>query len=321
MTTTPPPVAEARGNARGEGPTWAPYAMLVLATVFWAGNFVVARALRDVLPPVSLNVWRWLVALAILLPWAGPELLRHRALVLRHAALVLALGATGVAAFHTFVYLALASTTVTSAVLIASTVPVVIPVLSWLLYRDRITRRQALGIALSFVGALTVVMRGDPGALASLRLDAGALWMVAAVPAWSLYTVLLKVVPKAFPPRTLLLSTTIAGLLLLLPLYAWRVAAGEVLPVRLDTAAAVLYVGAFASVLAFLFWNRGVATIGPNRAGLFIHLMPLFGALLAFLFLSETLAPYHLVGAVLVVSGVMVARRSPTDVNARRASA
>jgi drug/metabolite transporter (DMT)-like permease len=309
VTQRPAPVAPGSDRAR-DARWWAPYLMLAAAAAFWAGNFVIARALRDEAPPVSLNVWRWLVALAILLPLAGAETLRHRAILLRHAALILALGATGVAAFHTFVYLALQSTTVLSAVLLASTVPVVIPVLSWWIFRDRITRAQAIGIVVSLLGAFTIIVRGDPRTILSLGLDPGALWMAAAVPMWSLYSVLLKAVPKTIPPRALLLSTTVAGLLLLLPVYAWRLQEGERLVASPGSVLAILYVGLFASVVAFLFWNRGVASIGPNRAGLFVHLMPLFGAILSFAFLGETLARYHLVGALLVVSGLVVASRA-----------
>jgi drug/metabolite transporter (DMT)-like permease len=308
VTPHPAPVVPASERDR-EARSWTPYLMLATAAAFWAGNFVIARAFRDDLPPVTLNVWRWLVALAILLPLAGAEMVRQRALLLRHAALILALGATGVAAFHTFVYLALSSTTVITAVLLASTVPVVIPVLSWLIFRDRITRVQAIGTVMSLTGAFVVIVRGDPRALLSLGLDPGALWMVAAVPMWSLYSVLLKAVPKTIGPRSLLLSTTIAGLVLLLPVYAWRLAEGERMVMHVASVTAILYIGAFASVVAFLFWNRGVAAAGPNRAGTFMHLMPLFGALLSFAFLGETLARYHLAGALLVVSGLVLASR------------
>jgi drug/metabolite transporter (DMT)-like permease len=283
--------------------------MLVGATAFWAGNFVVARAFREQLPPVSLNFWRWLVALAILLPISTGELLRHRALVLRHWALVLTLGATGVAAFHTFVYLALAQTSVMTAVLLASTVPVVIPMLSWSIHRERVHRWQAAGIALSLLGAAAVIVRGEVRTVLDVRLDPGALWMAAAVPMWALYSVLLKNVPRAMPQRTLLSATSIAGVLLLLPWYLWRRVAGETMEVTTVSVAAVAYIGVFAAVVAFLFWNRGVALVGPNRAGSFIHLMPVFGALLSFAFLGETLARYHLVGAVLVVSGLTLAGR------------
>jgi drug/metabolite transporter (DMT)-like permease len=304
-----PPATTSRADAGPAARAWLPYLLLAGAVACWAGNFVVARAMRDVLPPVSLNMWRWLIALVILLPFAAGEVVRHRELVRRHAPLLLALGATGVAAFHTFVYLALSHTTVMSAVLLGSTIPVLIPLLSWAIFRDRLTPLQGVGLGVSLLGALTVIVRGDPRAVLTLQLDAGALWMAAAVPMWALYSVLLKAVPRAMPPLTLLTTTTVAGLLLLLPVYAWRLADGERLPLTLGSAAAVLYIGVFAAVVAFLFWNRGVAMVGPNRAGLFIHLMPVFGAGLSFAFLGETLASYHLAGAALVVVGLVMAAR------------
>jgi drug/metabolite transporter (DMT)-like permease len=118
-------------------------------------------------------------------------------------------------------------------------------------------------------------------------------------------------VPSGMTPRTLLTATTIAGLLVLLPFLGWRVAAGDTLPLTPATVSAILYIAVFAAVVAFLAWNRGVAMVGPTRAGLFIHLMPLFGAVLSYLFLGETLASYHLTGAVLVVTGLVVAARAP----------
>jgi drug/metabolite transporter (DMT)-like permease len=285
--------------------------LLAAAAAFWAGNFVTGRAFGDVLPPTLLNAARWLVALALLLPWTARDLVMQRALLLRHAPLLVALGATGVAGFQTFVYRGLADTPVVSAVLIVSTVPVVIPLLAFLLFRQRIRRTQAIGLTLSLAGALFVIARGDPLALLDLRGDVGALWMVAAVPTWALYSVLLMRVPKEMPPRTLLTATTLTGLLVLFPFALWSALAGERLMLTPATGAAILYIGTFASVLAFLAWNRGVALIGPTRAGLFMHLMPLFGAVLSYLFLGESLATYHAAGAALVVAGLVVASRQP----------
>jgi drug/metabolite transporter (DMT)-like permease len=285
--------------------------MLAAATLFWAGNFVVARALRDELPPVSLNVWRWLIALAVLAPFAAPGLWRHRALLLARWRLFTLLGATGIAGFHTLVYLALAQTSVMNAVVIASTAPVAIVGLSFLTRGDPFGRRQAVGIAVSLAGALVVVVRGDPTALAALRLDGGTLWMLLAVPLWAGYSVLLRRVPAQLPQVVSLSASTIAGLALLAPVYAVQVALGERLALTPATLAGLLYIASFAAVAAFLLWNRGVGLIGPNRAGSFLHLMPVFGALLSFAFLGERPEGFHLAGAALVVAGLGLALGTP----------
>lgn len=281
-----------------------PYLLLAGAALLWSGNFVIARALRDAVPPVSLNFWRWLLALIILLPFSMAPLRQHSALLRREWKLMLALGVTGIAAFHTLVYLALRTTPAINAVLLTSTAPMTIVLVSWLFFRETITARQALGILLSLGGVLLVITRGQISSLLALRFEAGDLWMLLAVPVWALYSVLLKRRPAGLPQLALLTSTVVAGLLVLLPLYLWRLAQGEVVRLSAGSVAGILYIAVFAAVVAFLFWNQGVAAIGPNRAGLFIHLMPVFGALLSILFLGERIAAFHVAGAALVFAGI-----------------
>lgn len=287
----------------------SPRLLLTCAALFWAGNFIVGRALRGDIPPVSLNFWRWTIALFFLLPLSVAQLRRHRTLLLQQWKLILALGATGVAAFHTSVYLALTTTPAVNALMFLAIAPMVIAVVSWLAFRDTITSRQALGIFISLVGALVVIARGDLNVLLALRFNPGDLWMLAAVPIWAVYSVLLKRRPAALPHLTLLTATVIAGVGLLLPLYLWQVWHAETMVVNAPNLLGLLYIAVFASVVAFLFWNRGVAAMGPTKAGMFTYLMPVFGAVLAVLFLSEPIAPYHVLGAVFVFSGIALTNR------------
>jgi drug/metabolite transporter (DMT)-like permease len=284
----------------------APQLLLSAAALFWAGNFIAGRALRGDIPPVSLNFWRWTIALLILLPFTFARLRLHRAALLREWKLVLALGATGIALFHTAVYSALTTTPAINALLFLAISPMAIAVLSWLVFRDTITRRQAAGIAISLAGAVVVIARGDPAALAGLRLNPGDLWMLLAVLVWALYSVLLKRRPASVPPLALLTASVIAGVALLLPAYLWQVGHGETMVLNTPNSAALLYIALFASVLAFLFWNRGVAELGPTRAGMFTYLMPVFGAALAIWLLGEPIAPYHILGAALVFGGIIL---------------
>ncbi len=289
----------------------SPQMALTGAALIWAGNFIVGRALRGDVPPVSLNFWRWVTALVLLLPLSYVQLRQSRALLFAHWKIIAALGLTGVAMFNTCVYFALTTTTAINALLFLSTTPVVIVLGSWLFFRDTVTYPQMAGIGVSLLGALTVIARGDLDTLLHLQLNQGDLWMLLAVLVWSIYSVLLKRRPKELPPYALLTGSVVTGLLCMLPVYLWRVSSGETLSVNLPNILAVLYIGILASVVSFLFWNRGVAQIGPNRAGMFLHLMPVFGALLSVVLLGEGMALFHVVGAVLVFSGIALMNWQP----------
>ena len=286
----------------------SPYAALILAALFWSGNFIVGRALKGEVPPVALNFWRWVAALAVLLPLSLGEMRRHRLLVTSHWTLFSGLGLTGIAAFHICVYAALARTTAINALIILSASPMVIVLISWALFRQGISRTQGLGLLVSLCGAIVLICKGNMAALVQLEFNRGDLWMLLAVPLWSVYSILLKHRPPAMPQIVLLTGSVMAGVILMAPVYLATLRLGETLPVNTGNILAILYISLFASVLAFFFWNRGVAAIGPVRAGMYIHFMPLFGAVLSICFLGEGLALFHLFGALLVGTGIFLTR-------------
>ncbi len=286
-----------------------PYLLLAIATLTWAGNFIVGRYIHDQIPPVSLSLWRWLLAFALLLPFTLPALMRQRHVILEHWRLLAALGASGIAVFHVLVYLALRHTEAINSALFMSTTPVVIIGFSWLLFRERVTRLQALGIAASLAGALILITRGDPGLLLSLQFNRGDLYMLIAVPNWALYSVLLRRLPPGLHPLALVTTVAAFGLVFLAPAYAWELARGGHFALNAATIGSVLYIGVFASVIAYLCWNRGVATVGANRAGLFMHLIPLYSAILAVALLGESVQSFHLMGAAFIFTGIYLTNR------------
>jgi drug/metabolite transporter (DMT)-like permease len=293
-------------------PMLLPLLLLVVAVLCWAGNFVLGRAVHADIPPLTLTFWRWAVAGMVLLPIALGPLWANRATIRRHWRLIGLLAATGVVLFHVFVYAALQSTTATNAALIVATLPIVVPIFSFLLDGIRIRRRQAAGIALSLLGVAVIVVRGDPAVLAHFRPAPGDLLMLLAVPMWSLYTVLLRRLPAGLPPFAMLLAITAIGVLLLAPAYAWElVTVGGIAPSGANILS-ILYVGVLASVVSYICWNRGVAAVGATRAGQSFHLMPVFSTLLALLFLGEVLHPYHFAGIALIGGGLYLATRTPT---------
>lgn len=285
------------------------YLALTLTALLWSSNFVIGRALHDAITPATMNFLRWALALAVLVPVTFADLRRHRVVLLRHWKLVALLGLTGIAAFQTLAYFALTKTTALNTILLTSLAPLAIVALSWLALGERITPRQGLGLATSLAGAAVLILHGDLQTLVALRFNAGDLWMLVAVGLWTVYSVLLRGRPAEVPPLALHTASVGAGTLWMLPLFGWDAARGQGLPSALPVWLAIGFVAVFSSAIAHALWVRGVAAIGPNRASVFIHLMPLFGAALAITFLGESLAAYHAVGGTLVLAGVALTSR------------
>jgi drug/metabolite transporter (DMT)-like permease len=220
------------------------------------------------------------------------------------------LSVTGVAGFNSLVYTALHSTTAINAALMISTVPLLVPALSYLFFRTPLTILQGAGTIISLLGALVVIAHGKLSHILSLDFSVGDLLVLTAAFFWSLYTAFYHRRPKEIPPVDFLTIITLLGIMLLLPFYLREFAVMGGFPLTITNVTAILYVALFASVIAFISWNHGVSQIGANRAGLFIHCMPVFSAILAVVFLREKLFVYHLVGVALVASGIILSSRA-----------
>jgi drug/metabolite transporter (DMT)-like permease len=287
----------------------SPYLLLALAALFWSGNFVVGRAVHDAIPPITLAFWRWIGALVLVLPFAWPHLRRDLPLLLRHCWTILVLAAFGISIFNTFIYIGLGSTTAINALLMQSAIPVAILFCSFCAFGDRARPMQVLGVAVSFIGVAIIAGRGSLAALLNLHLNPGDMWVLAAVLSYAIYSVLLRKRPPVHP-LSFLIASFAAGAFLLLPAYAWETSSSTW---ELPSASALLafgYLALFPSLLAYLFFNRGVELIGANRAGQFIHLMPVFGSMLAVVFLGEAFQLFHLGGLVFIALGITLATAS-----------
>jgi len=285
----------------------AAFALLVLANLLWSGNWVIGRAVRDSFDPVALNFWRWLVAALVMAPLGLGEALAQRGLIRRHAGLFAVLALSGVAAFQTLVYLGLRTTSAINAVLINAAGPLFMLVCSWILEREKASRRQIAGMLISFAGVLIIVSRGEVAALRHLEFHRGDLWILVAMPLWGVYSVLLRRTPRELRGMGLAFTVAAIGVAMLAPVYALDVIGA---PLRWPSAAeigAVLYIAVAASVLAFLAWNRGVAVVGANAAGFTLPLLPAFGTALAMLFLGEAFQGFHAIGFITIVAGVSLA--------------
>jgi drug/metabolite transporter (DMT)-like permease len=283
--------------------------LLALACLFWAGNWIAGRVLRGAFDPVTLNFLRWAGAAAVLAPFAWKEAVAARAAIRRGGWPLALLGLTGVALFNTLIYVGLHTTTAVNGVLLGSSAPLFILLCSWVIDRERATLRQGVGMLISAAGILVILSHGDAHNLLALDIHPGDGWILLAMLVWGLYSVLLRRRPAGVGGTALLFLITLIGIALLAPFVVWH--ALET-PPRWPTAAegaGVLYLALFASLGAYICWNRGVAIVGPNTAGFTLHLVPAFGTGLAIVFLGEAFHAFHAAGIAAILLGVVVATR------------
>jgi drug/metabolite transporter (DMT)-like permease len=285
-----------------------PYLLLSLTSLFWAANIVLARYVAGVVPPMTLSCVRWVGAFILLWPFAKEHLKRDWPTLRANLPLLLLLSATGFAYNNAASYVALQYTQALNALLIQSSGPLFIALWSLLLFGLRLTWAQLAGIAISLAGVLTILLRGDLTTLATIHFNKGDLMFASAVLAFGLYSAVMTRRPVTHP-LSLITFTMGCGSLMLVPFAVWEIAGGFAPKADLLTAATLAYVVIFPSALAYLFLNRGIALIGPNRAAPFLHLVPVFGSVMAIVLLGEQLKLFHVVGYALVLAGVIIASR------------
>ena len=285
-----------------------PYLLLALASVFWAGNIVLARHVAGHVPPLTLSCLRWIGTFLMLWPFARPHLKQDWPVLRARWPLLLLLALTGFAANNALSYWAMQYTQALNGLLIQSSTPLFVALWSLVLFGMRLTAGQFIGIVTSLVGVLVILLRGDLGALAAIQFNRGDLMFAGALLVFGLYSALMSRRPTVHQ-LSLISFCTAAGALLLAPLAVWEYSTGSVLRLDLESLLTLGYVVVFASTLAYLFFNRGISLIGPNRAAPFLHLVPVFGSVLAIVLLGEELKPFHLIGYALVLAGVLTASR------------
>lgn len=286
----------------------SPYLLLTLANLLWAGNWIVSRAFRGELPPVALSFWRWAVAVLCLLPLALPHLRRDWPQLRAAWPWLLLFGALGTGGYNVLVYGGLQYTTAINGTLLNSFVPIMIVLIAWLMLGKRLHAREAAGILVSFIGVVGIVARGELQHLRELALNVGDLWILASVLAWSAYTLLLSKRPPVHP-LSFLTAISVTGLFFLFPFYLWEMAQGRHIIATPGSIAGIVYTGVGPAFLGYILWNRGVAEVGPARAGLFMHLVPAFGIVLSMIFLGEKPALYHAAGIGLIFAGIWLNTR------------
>lgn len=282
------------------------WGLLVTANLFWAGNIVLARGLAGHVPPIALAYWRWTGAFVVAVGFAWPRLKADLPVLSRHWKMMLMLSATGIASYNTMSYIGLTSTTALNVLLLQSATPLIIIVWAYLLFRETPTARQTLGVLVSLAGVGVIAAHGSLEVLAHLQLNRGDVWVLAALTIYGLYCVALRKRP-AVHPLSFLVAAMGIGSLMMLPFMLWEFAAGARIEGGLPSYLGIAYTAVLPSFVAYLFFNRGVELAGSGPAGQSMHLMPLFGSVLAVVFLNEQFQLYHAAGFALIAFGILLA--------------
>lgn len=299
-----------KASAARPGNDRVAYAMLTVAPLCWAGNIVLAKGVADLIPPVSFALWRWTIAFVLLLPFAWGHVRRDWPEARRHWKVMLFLTLTGITGFNTLLYTAAHTTTAINCALIQTAMPAVIVVICLVVFKERIMAIQTFGVGLCMTGAALVVVHGRLATLIAMDFAPGDLIMMVAVFLYGSYSAGLRRRPNIHPLSFMAITFGL-GALGLVPFYVWEMQRTAAFVPDWRVASSILYVAVFPSMVAYFCWNGGIDRIGPNRGGLFINFIPVFASLLAVAALGESLKFYHLVGMVLIVSGMALFNRLP----------
>ena len=283
-----------------------PYLIMTLPPIFWAGNFVVGRAVvSDQVAPITLSFWRWLLAMLILLPFTIKPMWQQRKIIQAHFWKICFLAILSITAFNSLAYIALQYTTATNATLLNSFIPIFILVITGVFFKDKISSKQILGVLISLAGVFVILTRLDLEIIKVLSINKGDLWMLVATLDWALYSIFLKYLrPDGLSPLPFLGIMVIIGTVVLTPLLLLNPFNEAPIIWNDGMIKALAYIAIFPSIFAYLAWNYGMQKLGAATGGQFIHLMPLFGALMAVVFLGESIHLYHLLGGACIALGL-----------------
>ena len=292
------------------------YTFLILATLFWSGNFIVGKSasLFDI-PPFTLNFYRWIFAWLILAPFTINEIYKKKDYIFKNFKLILILGITSITIFNSIVYYSLNFTQVISGVLMISTIPVMIIFFSWIFKIEKTNFNQLLGVIFSLVGVVVIVTKADLDKLFNLNFNKGDLWMVVAMLSWAIYSALLRKQKFQISQLSLLQMIISSGLILLFPAFLIEMKLGYTVDFNLPFVLTLSYVVLFPGLASFICWIKGIAIIGSNRSGIFLHLMPIFSTILAIIIFKEKFMFFHLIGASSIVIGIILSARGRHNFN------
>ena len=290
------------------------YILLVLASLCWSGNFIVGKfATLFEIPPLTLNTFRWISVWLILIPFTFKEIYKNLAYIKKNLLAIAFMGVITISTFNSVVYFALNYTQVVNAVLVLAIIPAVTIVLSSLMKVEKSNIFQIFGLILSIIGVGSIISNGDVQRIVSLSFNNGDLWMLVCVLSWALYSTLLKKNKFKLSQFSLIQIMVSVGVIFLIPQYFYEQSIGLELNFNKAFFLILFYVVVFPAIVAYYCWQKGIEIIGPNRATMFIQLMPLFSAVMAIIIFKEKFELYHFVGATFIVSGIYLSNKKTYD--------
>jgi drug/metabolite transporter (DMT)-like permease len=279
----------------------------ITTVILWSGNFVVARGLNEVIPPVSLAFWRWVVAIVFLLPFAIKPLMAQKSWLKENIGYLSLVSLLGVTLFNSLIYYAAQSSSAINLSLIAITFPIFVLILSRIFLKEHIGWNKLAGIILVLIGVFLLISKGDASVLSNLTFVQGDLWMLLAALTFAVYSMLLKHKPTGIDVSAFQLASFILGLLFLLPFYLLELYFVPIKAISNSAILSILYVGIFSSFLAYILWTKAIALIGAVNAGMMYYSMPIFSGILAIIILDEKLTGLHIYSAIFILLGILLA--------------
>jgi len=286
------------------------YFMLVCATLFWAGNFMVGKfAFFSNVPPMSLVFFRWSLVWLLLLPFTYKEIIKYKEVIFKNLPLLLFLALTSVGLFNSFTYLSLVYTQVINASLFNTAIPAIIILLCFIFKIEKTNKYQILGLIISVLGILSIITKLNLEILLSLSFNKGDLIMIGGVISWGLYSSFLKKKKFTLPLLTLVHVLCTFGLIFIFPQFMFEFSQGQRINFNIELIYILIFLALFPSIGSYYCWAGAVSIIGANRAGIFLSLIPLFSTIMAIFFYNEQFKFFHLIGAILIIIGLFLSNK------------
>ncbi|PJG83709.1 DMT family transporter [Caviibacterium pharyngocola] len=288
------------------------YFCLIIATLFWGGNYMFGKMLSREIAPIILNYARWFPAALILLLLFGKRLPQFSALIGKNLPILTALALLGVVIFPVFLYQGLQTTTALNASIYLAVVPIVVLFLNRLVFGDPIRPQVLIGALISFIGVLWLLSHGEPSRLLAFNVNTGDLWAIGSAISWAIYCCIIRFRPAALPNAVMLTSQVVIAMLLFTPVFAWQYLQIDGAVFSAFTANQwwiILYLIIGPSILSYGFWNYGMSIVGGTKGAAFTNATPLFAAVLGILILQEPLYVYHIISALLIIFGLVLCNR------------
>jgi drug/metabolite transporter (DMT)-like permease len=286
------------------------YLMLILCAFFWSGNFIVGKfATLYEVPPLTLNFLRWLIVWIILIPFTFRDILMNFKVIKKNFYSILLMSITSISVFNSVVYYSLNFTQVLNGALMISTIPVLIVFISFLFKTEKINSSQILGLVLSIIGVATIVTRLDFGKLLNLDINKGDLWLLVAMLSWAIYSTMLRTHKTGLKYLSFMTLIVSIGLIFLFPQFLFELNNHQIIKFNIPVILITSYVVFFAGIGSYVLWNKAVLIVGPNKAGIFLHLMPVFSSFMAIFLLNEKLMNFHIIGAIIIFIGIYLSSK------------